>query len=154
MYKYLMVIASAFILSSCSIVDDETHDMYNDIPAVDIVIDTDNITHVNDQSPLSIYVLADGEPVDDADITLTMWAAKEAEVWSVDYDVSHKTNGEYSAKLEIPREGLYLIKTHIKNEDIDAMPTKYFTVGELDMFEEVFLQEFSSDEDIDIHSHH
>jgi hypothetical protein len=49
---------------------------------------------------------------------------------------------------------LYLIKAHVSSDNIDAVPTKYFTVGELDMFEEVFLQEFSNDDSIEINSHH
>lgn len=154
MYKYFSLIAFLLLLSGCGIVDGETHDKYNDIPQINIVIDTENITTVSPREPLSIHVLENGDPVDNAEITLSMWAAKEAEVWNRTFDVSHVSDGKYTAEIDIPREGLYLIKAHVKNNDIDAMPTKYFTVGSLDMFEEVFLQEFSNDDSIQTHSHH
>src|SRR5699024_964543 len=66
----------------------------------------------------------------------------------------HEGDGAYTAELNIPREGLYLIKAHVKDDTIDALPTKYFTVGSLDMFEEVFIQEFSNDDSMQTHSHH
>lgn len=153
MYKNFILIAF-LLLSGCSIVDGGTHDKYNNIPQVNIVIDTENITTVSPAEQLSIHVLENGKPVDDAEISLSMWAAKEAEVWNRTFDVSHVSDGKYTAEIDIPREGLYLIKAHVKNNDIDAVPTKYFTVGSLDMFEEVFLQEFNNDDSIQTHSHH
>lgn len=154
MYKYLILIISLLFLSGCNIVDSDTHDKYNKTPKANIVIDTEDITSAGSSKQLTIHVLEDGSPVDDADITLSIWAAKEAEVWNEKYEVSHLSNGEYTAELNIPRDGLYLIKAHVSSDNIDAVPTKYFTVGELDMFEEVFLQEFSNDDSIEMNSHH
>ena len=154
MYKYFYIVLSFLLLSGCSMVDRSTHDKYNDIPQTNIIMDTENITGVSPSEVFTMHILKDGEPVDDADITLTMWAAKDAEVWSEEYDVSHEGDGAYTAELNIPREGLYLIKAYVKDDTIDALPSKYFTVGSLDMFEEVFIQEFSNDDSMQTHSHH
>ncbi|CAD2071545.1 hypothetical protein GCM10007275_14390 [Jeotgalicoccus coquinae] len=154
MYKHLLLTASVLFLCGCSILSSETHNKYNDIPQTDIVIDTESIDSPGEAERLTIHVLEDGKPVDNADITLLMRAAKEAEVWNEEYDVSHEADGKYTAELKIPRDGLYLVTAHIKSDNIDAIPTKYFTVGELDMFEEVFLQEFRNDGEVHSHSHH
>lgn len=153
MYKYLILITAVVFLSGCSVVNSDTHEKYNDIPRTNIVIDTENINSLGDEELLEIHVLEDGRPVENASITLLMRAAKEAEKWNEEYDVIYE-EGKYTAEVKIPEDGLYLITAHIKSDNVDASPTKFFTVGELDMFEEVFIQEFRNDGESHSHSHH
>lgn len=153
MYKYLILITAVVFLSGCSVVNSDTHEKYNDIPRTNIVIDTENINSPGDEELLEIHVLEDGRPVENASITLLMRAAKEAEKCNEEYDVIYE-EGKYTAEVKIPEDGLYLITAHIKSDNVDASPTKFFTVGELDMFEEVFIQEFRNDGESHSHSHH
>lgn len=153
MAKYIFLIFSVLFLSGCSIVDQSTHDKYNNQDNSDIVIDTSEITESETEGRVNIHILENGQPVEDADITLYSRPAKEAEVWNEEYEVT-KMDDHYTADVEIPRDGLYLLTLHVKTDHLDASPIKFFTVGELDMFEEVFLQEYQNDDSAGGHSHH
>lgn len=153
MFKYITLIFTVLFLSGCSIVDQSTHDKYNNIDNSDIVIDTSEITESETDGRVKIHILENGQPVEDAEITLLSRPAKEAEVWNEEYEVNSEGD-HYTADIDIPRDGLYLITLHIKTDHLDASPTKFFTVGELDMFEEVFLQEYQNDDSAGGHSHH
>ena len=145
MYKHLLIIMCVLFLAGCNLVDQNTHDKYQKDPETKIVIDTSSITEAGKTSEVNLHVLEDGKEITDADITLYLRPAKEAEVWNKEYEVTQNGN-HYTANLDIPEDGLYLISTHIETSHTNASPTKFFTVGELDMFEEVFLQEFKNEE--------
>lgn len=156
MKRILLTVIVAGLLSGCNIVTDQTHDMYNDLPDVDIAIDLGQIEMPEEETPVNIHVTSNGEALEDADVKATIWWIRDPEEEEgTTYTLDYNNDGYYTTDVIIPHEGLFYIETSVEYEEINAHPVKYFTVGELDMFEHVFLEELAEDDDeIDIEGHH
>lgn len=155
MKKLLFITMIASVLSACNLVTKDTHDLYNNIPDTEILIDVDRIEGSGSNEPVNVYVYADDMPVTDADITIDVWWIRESKGLGTQYTAEYVDEGYYTADVEIPHEGVFYVQADINYEHINASPLKYFTVGNIDMFEQMMLQEIASDsKELNLEGHH
>ncbi|MFD2830930.1 hypothetical protein [Corticicoccus populi] len=155
MKRILLIILAFSMLSACSILSDETHDIYNDIPDFDIAVDLSQIKSSEEISPVNLYINADDAPITDAEVSFTIWWSRESEQFGTDYTAEYDEAGYYTADIEIPHDGLFYIQASINHDQITADPVRYFTVGNTDMLEHMILEELiGDDEELEIEGHH
>lgn len=154
MKKLLLLVIVAFCLSACDLITEETHDMYNDIPDTKIAIDTSLIQDTEENIPLHIYVTKEDTPVENADVQFTIWQAREAKESGTNYHSEYSEDGYYTVDVTVPNEGLFYIEATVTDGETTKQPTKYFTVGEIDMFEHMILDELVEDDELEIEGHH
>ena len=87
---------------------------------------------------------------------MSIWhVLDEQEESSVEYELTHLSNGTYTTEVEIPNEGLYYAQASVLIDDQKAMPRKYFAVGRLSQTEVMVLSDHDLEQtDSDAHEHH
>ncbi|MFC3418581.1 FixH family protein [Salinicoccus hispanicus] len=154
MKKALILIVSMTLLSACGLVDQETHDMYNHLPDATINVDMSHLTETETDLPVDVYVYIDEAPVSDADVSIRIWNIRESETTALTKEMTHVEDGRYTADVNMAEEGLFLLETSVTHPKVDAYPVNYFTLGEIDVFESMLLEDLVDDDDVDIPGHH
>lgn len=154
MKKILILIVSTTLLSACSIVDQQTHDMYNRLPDATVNVDMTSLTKTEADLPVDVYIHLDEVPVSDADVSIRIWNIRESDATASSTELTYSEDGRYTADVSIAEDGLYLLETNVTHPNVDAHPVHYFTLGEIDMFESMLLEDLVDDDEVDIPGHH
>ncbi|GAB3059678.1 FixH family protein [Salinicoccus sesuvii] len=154
MKKILALIFSTSLLSACNLVGVQTHDMYNNLPDAAVSVDMTSLTEKESDLPVDVYVYLDEVPVSDADVSIRIWNIRESDETASSTDLTYSEDGRYTADVNIAEDGLYLLETNVTHPNLDAHPVHYFTLGEIDMFESMLLEDLVDDDEIDIPGHH
>ncbi|MFC3419227.1 FixH family protein [Salinicoccus hispanicus] len=154
MYRLLILILAATLLSACGSIDSETHGIYTEIPDISIIMDTQGISDVKEAQPLFIEVSENDTLVDDAEISLEVWRAVEEISASEVYTVSQRDDGLYEANVDIDVPGLYFAKAIVSAGNVEATPLQYFIVGQLNPQEHELLNEILPGDNEHTGGHH
>jgi hypothetical protein len=131
MKKFVFVFFSLFIvLAGCSQTDEESEPVSaNKVPdMIEVIIQTPETIHPNEEVVIEVLVTQGDEKVDDAnEVKFEIRKSGQDELEML--DGIHQGNGIYSVEKTFDADGTYIVIAHVTARDMHNMPKKEIIIG-------------------------